>query len=93
MEEVRPHHKMGFAANLNQAEIVKALYGNGEIKEGDKVVSKTKIIDVKNRTQDRAYKEVVKKLSDSGVVEFKRGYGYYARAGYETALKAINRGV
>jgi DNA-binding transcriptional regulator YhcF (GntR family) len=53
------------------------------------VVSKTKIIDVKNRTQDRAYKEVVKKLSDSGVVEFKRGYGYYARAGYETALNVV----
>jgi DNA-binding transcriptional regulator YhcF (GntR family) len=89
----KPKRTMGFVANLNQEEIVKALYAGGEIKEGDKVISKTKIIDVKSRTQDRAYKEVVKKLSDSGAIEFKRGYGYYAKADYETALKAINGGV
>jgi len=81
--------KISFVANLNQDEIVKALYANGKVEEGDKIVSKTKIIDVKSRTQDRAYKEVVKKLSDSGVVEFKRGHGYYAKADYETALSVI----
>jgi len=85
----RPQRKMGFVANMREGDIVRALYADGDIKEGEKVVSKTKIIDVKSRTQDRAYKEVVKKLSDSGVVEFKRGHGYYAKADYETALSVI----
>lgn len=72
---------------FNMLSIVEALF-NGMDKD-NKLTSKTKIIDVKNRTEDRHYKEVMEKLKKCAIVEFKRGYGYYAIKSKKDAIEAI----
>ena len=72
---------------LSKFDIVEALF-NG-MDEDNKLTSKTKIIDVKNRTEDRHYKEVMEKLKKCAIVEFKRGYGYYAIKSKKDAIEAI----
>jgi hypothetical protein len=74
--------RIGFNT-IDKDEIIKALYDNGNIKEGEKLISKTHIINPQNRTEDKNYKMVVNDLVDSGYIEFKKGYGYYAVAPYE----------
>ena len=91
--EDSPQRKMGFVANLTQEDMVKALYANGEVKEGDKLVPKTKIINKNRRREDEKIRAVYNQLLESGIVEYRPSRGYYAKADYETALKAINGGV
>ncbi|MBD3794741.1 MAG: hypothetical protein IE881_02155 [Epsilonproteobacteria bacterium] len=51
------------------------------------MVSKTRIINPQNRTEDKNYKMVVNELVDGGYIEFKKGYGYYAIAPYTSVIK------
>jgi len=78
--------RIGFNT-ISTDEIIKALYDNGNIKEGEKLISKTHIINPQNRTEDKNYKMVVNELVDSGYIEFKKGYGYYAIAPYTSVIK------
>jgi len=48
-----------------------------EFDEKGKIVSKTTLIDVSNREQDKAYKIAVKELLEQDLIVFKKGYGYY----------------
>lgn len=73
----------------SEEEIVKALFKNGEIKAGDKLVSKTQIINIKDRSEDKKYKQTLKKLTDNQVATFKVGHGYYALGGLNEALGAL----
>jgi hypothetical protein len=78
--------RIGFNT-IEKDEIIKALYDGGNIKEGEKLVSKTHIINPQNRTEDKNYKMVVNELVDNGYIEFKKGYGYYAVAPYTSVIK------
>ncbi|MBD3843205.1 MAG: hypothetical protein IE909_15255 [Campylobacterales bacterium] len=81
---------IGFKLESNREEkIVKALFKNGEVKAGDKLVSKTQIINIKDRSEDKYYKQIMKKLTDNQVAKFKVGYGYYALGGLNEALGAL----
>lgn len=73
----------------SEEEIVKALFKNGEVKAGDKLVSKTQIINIKDRSEDKHYKQTLKKLTDNQVAKFKVGHGYYALGGLNEALRAL----
>lgn len=73
---------------LSKVDIVNALF-NGI--EGKKLVSKTSIIDVKNRTEDRQYKKVMEILKKEFIIEFKKGHGYYALKSHSEAIEAIKR--
>jgi len=83
--------QIGFVAN-SQEDIIKGLFQDGYLKETDKLTSKTMLININDRTEDKNYKEVMKKLSSNGIVEFKRGHGYYAsetKGTLENALRVI----
>ena len=87
--EQKQEKVIGFRIESDE-DLVRNLFQNGYLKEGDKLTSKTMLIDVNNRTESDKYREVMKTLKDSGVVEFKRGSGYYALSGVDTALGAIH---
>jgi uncharacterized membrane protein len=74
---------------LSKKDILELLFNDIDSRKDNKLTSKTKIIDVTNRTEDRHYKEVMKILKDNGIVEFKRGHGYYAIKSYKEALNAL----
>ncbi len=83
--------QIGFVAN-SQEDIIKGLFQDGYLKETDKLTSKTMLINVNDRTEDKNYKEVMKKLSTNDIVQFKRGHGYYAdetKGNLENALRVI----
>ena len=75
--------------SLSKMDIVQQLFNGIEEREDNKLTSKTSIIDTKNRTEDRHYKEVMEILKNSNIIEFKRGHGYYAIKGYSEAIEAI----
>jgi len=60
-----------------EEQFLKALYKNVE-KVGDKLESKSNLINVDNRGEDKFYKSIMTKLVDNGVIEYKKGHGYYA---------------
>ena len=75
---------------LSKMDIVQQLFNGIEERGDNKLTSKTSIINTKNRTEDRHYKEVMEILKNNAVIEFKRGHGYYALKGYSEAIEAIN---
>jgi len=90
-QEEQPQRKIGFIAS-SEEDLVKGLFQDGYLKANDKLTSKTMLIDINNRTEDKTYKEVMRKLSTHGIVEFKRGHGYYAtetKGTLENALRVI----
>jgi hypothetical protein len=87
-EPTEPTRKIGFQAQSNM-EIVSKLFNEGNVKNKGKLISKTKIIDVRNRTEDRNYKDVTSQLLEAGAISFKTGHGYYAVADYQTALSVV----
>jgi len=80
--------QIGFVAS-SEKELVESLYQGGYLKENDKLTSKTMLIDIKSRSEDKIYKDVMRKLSDNKIVEFRRGHGYYALGGLDEALRVI----
>jgi hypothetical protein len=72
-----------------EEELIKSLYQDGYLKEGDKLTSKTLMIDIHNRNEDKFYKDVMKKLTTGGMIEFRVGHGYYALGSLEEALRVL----
>jgi len=68
---------------LSKDELISQLWNYGTVKEGNKLTPKTSIINIKNRTEDKQYKSVVKELKNKGYIDFKAGYGYYALVNLE----------
>jgi hypothetical protein len=87
-KEEQPQRQIGFRAE-SQEELIRGLYQNGYLKENDKLISKSMLINPKDRTEDKFYKDVMKQLDQNGIVEFKRGHGYYAKASLDEALRVI----
>jgi len=84
-EQPRP---IGFREHSKE-KLVKGLFQDGYLKENDKLTSKSMLINSKDRTEDKFYKEVMKELATNGVVEFKAGHGYYAKVSFDEALRVI----
>lgn len=76
---------------LDDIGMIEGLYKPTTGNIGDKLASKTQLIDVHNRTEDRNYKKLMKILDKADIVEFKKGYGYYALKSKEDALNAIKK--
>ena len=74
---------------LSEFDILELLYSGIDEREDNKLTSKTQIINVKNRTEDRHYKKVMKTLEKKGIVQFKKGHGYYALKGHNDAINAL----
>lgn len=74
---------------LTKIDIVEQLFNGLEERGTNKLTPKTSIIDIENRTEDRHYKEIMKILEKSAIVEFKKGHGYYALKGYSEAIEAV----
>jgi hypothetical protein len=88
----KTQRRVGFVTSLNDEDYITALYANGIIKEGDKLTPKSKVINPNSRREDEKIRAIYNKLLESDVIEYKPSQGYYARADYETALRAINGG-
>jgi len=81
--------QIGFKA-LNEIEKVEKLWNHGKVEEGQKLVSKTALIDVKNRQENQAMTDFYKRLEEFDIVEFRRGVGYFAKADYDTAISLVS---
>ena len=66
--------QIGFNVS-NKDELVNKLF-EGKNK-GDKLTSKTQLIDVKSRKQTKIYENTMKELQAVGAVKYRRGGGYY----------------
>jgi len=55
--KVEEPRRMGFIANKHQ--IVSKLFKDGELKAGDKLVGKADVVNIKNRTEEKLYREVL----------------------------------
>lgn len=76
---------------LTELKIVEMLYGKGKIKKGKKLVSKSSIINIKDRSEDMIYKSAILSLKNLGAISEKKGFGYYAVWSYEDIIKGIQR--
>jgi len=74
---------------LTKVDIVTHLYKDIESRGDNKLTSKSSIIDIENRTEDRHYKEVMEILKKGAIIKFVVGHGYYAIKGLNEALEAI----
>jgi len=79
--------RMGFIANKHQ--IVSKLFKDGELKAGDKLVGKADVVNIKNRTEEKLYREVLQELKNEGIVTYTVGKGYTANSDYKNALTAL----
>jgi len=48
-----------------------------EYDSNKKIISKSELIDLENRAEDKVYKSVTKELVREGLITLKKGYGYY----------------
>jgi len=85
----KPQRKMGFVANMREGDIVRALYAGGEVKEGDKLTPKSRVINPNSRREDEKIRAVYNKLLEDNIVEYRPSQGYFAKADYQTALNLV----
>jgi len=69
---------------------LQALYNNGAIGAGEKLVSKNNIIDTKDRKINQRVANYNKEFEKLGIIKSKKGFGYYATTDYQTALEKLN---
>ena len=69
--------------------MIQALYRNGDITEGEKLAPKSEVVNIKKRQENQKITDFYKELEQLGVVEHRRGRGYYAVADYQTAINSI----
>ena len=87
-QDEKPKRQIGFKAQ-NKQEMLQALYRNGDITEGEKLAPKSEIVNIKKRQENQRITDFYKELEELGVVEHRRGRGYYAVADYQTAINSI----
>jgi len=92
---VPPKAKAGFVdmskkdKALNREEIINRLFDGGKIGKGEKLVGKSEVINVKNRSEEKLYREVLAELKSVGLVEYAVGHGYTANSSYTVALNTV----
>jgi predicted RNA-binding protein len=57
---------------------------------GDKILPKTQLIDVKKRSETKMYETAMKELTDLGVVDYKRGRGYFLSVDIDKAVGILS---
>jgi DNA-binding GntR family transcriptional regulator len=86
-QEPKPMKKIGFKIN-DKDDLIKNILDNVE-KSGDKLPPKTSLINIKNRRHKTIYEKTMKDLKGMGVVEYKRGSGYYMAIDKDVAQREI----
>jgi len=79
--------RMGFVANKEA--IVSKLFDGGNLSKGDKLVGKADVVNIKDRSQEKLYREVLQELKNEGIVTYAVGTGYTANSSYKNALTAL----
>ena len=79
--------RMGFVAN--KEEIVSKLFDGGNLSNGDKLIGKADVVNIKDRSQEKLYREVLQELKNEGIVTYAVGTGYTANSSYKNALTAL----
>ena len=74
---------------LAKSDLINLLWNNGEVKIGDKLTPKTKVINSNKRRDGELLVFVYKLLVQSGYAELRGNQGYYAVADYQTALGVV----
>jgi len=87
-QEEQPKRQIGFQAQSKE-QMIQALYRNGDITEGEKLAPKSEVVNIKKRQENQKLTDFYKELEQLGVVEHRRGRGYYAVADYQTAINNI----
>lgn len=85
--KVAEPRQMGFVANKEA--IVSKLFDNGNLSNGDKLVGKADVVNIKDRSQEKLYREVLQELKNEGIVTYSVGTGYTANSSYKNALTAL----
>ena len=57
---------------------------------GDKISPKTQLVDVKKRSETKMYETAMKELTDLGVVDYKRGRGYFLSMDIDKAVGILS---
>jgi hypothetical protein len=83
----KPMKRIGFNIE-DKDDLIKNILDNVE-RSGDKLPSKTNLIDIKNRRHKNLYEKTMRDLKGMGVVEYKRGSGYYMAVDRDTAKQEI----
>ena len=89
VETPQPQKKQVTNEQRSQKDFIINLFKNVK-KAGDKLESKSNLINVDNRAEDRFYKEIMSELTRLNVVEYKKGHGYYALTTLEGVISAIS---
>jgi hypothetical protein len=66
--------RMGFRTKTKE-DIRETLLSNYD--DSGKIVSKTNVINIEDREEDKLYKAVTKELVQEGLISYKNGYGYF----------------
>ena len=87
------NRKIGFALNeLDKEKAIRELYKNGEVKEGDKLTPKHKIVDVSKMKNNKFMVDLYKELQNRGHIQYMgvgRTGGYYAISNLNEVLKDL----
>jgi DNA-binding transcriptional regulator YhcF (GntR family) len=87
-QKEQPKRRIGFQTQSKE-QMIQALYRNGDITEGEKLAPKSEVVNIKKRQENQKITDFYKELEQLGVVEHRRGRGYYAVADYQTAINSI----
>jgi len=71
-------------------EIVTRMFQGGLVGAGDKLTPRAKVLTANNRSENEKVSKIYNTLVDNGIIERVGNKGYFAKADYQSALKAIN---
>jgi len=86
--EPKQPRKVGFLTDKSQ--IVARVFDGGNIPAGSKLIGKSSVINTKNRSEEKLYRDVMNELKESNLVTYTVGTGYTANSNYETALNSLS---
>jgi len=87
-----PKRKIGFNVTDSKESMLQALYNNGAISAGSKLMPKSSIVNTKKRQENQRATNYYKEFERLRIIENRglgRNGGYYATTDYQTALNII----
>jgi hypothetical protein len=87
IEPKRPIRQIGFNVN-SKDELIDTILESVK-SAGDKIPSKSSLVDITNRRHKSIYETTMKDLRGMGIVEYKRGSGYYMAVDKDVAQREI----
>lgn len=72
--------------------LLRKLWKNGKVQEGEKLAPKKHVIDINSSREDREIRTLYKELKELKLIRFKKSVGYFAKADYETVISYLRRG-